>query len=253
METLAPVEWAAHLAWRWQIGAWEKAPGTPVLVLPGLGMPDMAMAPMRAAMERLGYCPEGWGMGVNTGPSVGVLKQISQKISALADKHSQPVAVVGWSLGGAMGRAAAAHTVKDVRCVVAFGSPMGKRVESHLDGAFEILTGLAPNDKRFSRWMDKPLPGVPVSSIVSQDDGLLAWESGVLAERPLSETIVVRGISHLGMPAHPVVLGLIHDRLLQSPDQWKPYTPDGAWERAWLATLASAPAPRPRRRGMART
>ena len=200
LELRAGAEWASHFLARYSLPHWPRGKaGTPVLVLPGLATSDLAMAPMRQALQQLGHQPYAWEMGWNTGPNAQQLSALAKRVRRLAKRHRQPVAMVGWSLGGAMARAVAARCPDQVKCVVALGSPLAPTVASHLDGVFSALSGMHSNDPRLGKWMQGPLGQVPLTSIASIDDGLVSSQSSVLPRARRQETILVRGVSHLGI------------------------------------------------------
>ena len=244
LETRAGLEWASHWLWRTRLAQWPKAPGTPVLLLPGLATNQWAMAPMRQSLTDLGYKAYHWELGFNTGPTLEGLEALTKRVRALSKEHGQPIALVGWSLGGSMARAVAARAPEHVRCVVALGSPLNRNLASHLDSLFALLSQHKSTDRRLFRWLEKPLHDIPMTSIASVDDGLLSWESSTLPAITHQETLLLRGVSHLGLPAHPYVLWLIHDRLRQDPNEWKPYRGRKQWDRLWKAPKATTAARR---------
>lgn len=234
-EARAGAEWASHWLHRSKMREWPKAPGIPVILLPGLATNHWAMAPMRQALSGLGYHPYDWTLGFNTGPTLEGLDALAAQIKKISREHRQSVALVGWSLGGAMARAVAAKAPEHSRCVVALGAPLNRHLASHLDLLFSLLSTHSAADPRLFTWLEKPLKEVPLTSIASLDDGLLSWESSALPGNPLQETLFLRGVSHLGFPVHPYVLWLIHDRLRQEKGAWKPYRKRSAWDLEWKA------------------
>ena len=52
-------------------------------------------------------------------------------------------------------------------------------------------------------------PPVPCSSIYSQTDGIINWQSCLGTEAPGYSNIEVKGVSHLGMSHHPEVLKVV--------------------------------------------
>lgn len=214
---------------------WKRANGTPVLLLPGLATNQWAMLPMRQCLSTLGYQPYDWNMGFNTGPTKQNLDQLTRSIKALSKQHGEPVALVGWSLGGAIARAIAARIPKHVRCVVAFGSPLNRYLATHLDNLFALLSENAITDPKLFKWLEAPVPTVPITSIASVDDGLLSWQSSTLPKGPMQETIFLRGIGHLALPVHPHIIRLVHDRILQDPGTWKAYAGRSVKDKRWNA------------------
>ena len=70
---------------------------------------------------------------------------------------------------------------------------------------------------------------VPMTSIYSRTDGIVAWEYSVEREGPQSENIEVVG-SHIGLGFNPAVLYAISDRLAQPEGRWGSFQRTG-WRR----------------------
>jgi len=71
-----------------------------VLVVPAALTGDFATRPLRAFLERCGYRPYGWGLGVNRGPTPRLLAGLRRRLRELRDVERGPVSIVGVSLGG---------------------------------------------------------------------------------------------------------------------------------------------------------
>jgi pimeloyl-ACP methyl ester carboxylesterase len=182
----------------------------PVLVLPGLGGDDTSTMAMRWFLSRLGYKTFGWELGVNTGPTRRTVDGIARVVDDLVAAHKQRISVVGWSLGGVFARGIARRVPDDVRQVITLGSP---------------LRGTP----------DAP-PRVPVTSVYSKSDAIVPWQISILPDRPLRESVEVRG-SHIGLGHNPPVMVVVADRLAQPDGKWRPYTAP-RWARGWFAASA---------------
>jgi pimeloyl-ACP methyl ester carboxylesterase len=100
LEGRAPLEWASLLAaWPW-LRRLPRGDGHPVMVFPGMGANDLTTLPLRQVLRALGYVTVPWRQGFNLGPREGVLERCADDIRALAERHGEPVSLVGWSLGG---------------------------------------------------------------------------------------------------------------------------------------------------------
>ena len=72
---------------------------------------------------------------------------------------------------------------------------------------------------------------MPVTSIYSRSDGVVAWQCCVEKSGPLHENIEVEA-SHLGLGFNPLSWYAIADRLAQPEGKWQRFDRSGG--RAWL-------------------
>lgn len=70
-------------------------------------------------------------------------------------------------------------------------------------------------------------PPVPVTSVYSKFDGVVAWPCSVEEPQAEGESINLRGHSHIGMASAPAALYIIAKRLAQTDASWQPYRPHG--------------------------
>lgn len=184
-----------------------RGDGRPVLLIPGLGIGDRALTPMRRYLARLGYRVESWGLGRNLGARTAGREneRLEARIRALAADHG-PVTLIGVSLGGMMARLAA-HRLGPglVRQVITVASPYaGGPRATNVWRAFQWLTGERIDDPGLAARLTelaRPLP-VPTSAIWSASDGLV---QGTACHDPSARAIRLRG-SHLGMHFRASVL-----------------------------------------------
>jgi pimeloyl-ACP methyl ester carboxylesterase len=185
-------------------------------VLPGFGFGDASTWVLRTYLRHLGYDVRGWGLGVNSGNVPGLLPVVVRLVEALADERGQPVRLVGWSLGGYLGREAARERPSLVSRVILLGSPV-------IGGPkYTVAAGLLRRrgvdldaiEAEVAARNARPLP-VPVTSVYSQADGVVAWEACVDATSAHAENIEVRA-SHIGLGFSPDVYEIIARRLHQS-------------------------------------
>jgi pimeloyl-ACP methyl ester carboxylesterase len=208
-----------------QLARAPRGDGHPVLVVPGLLASDASTVVLRRFLTRLGYRPAGWGMGLNVGPTSDVVRRLPDRLRELADRHDQPVSVIGWSLGGIFARALGTRLPEQVRQVITLGSPYATKVpgQTHADAAYRMLsrrhttaaTGRGPE-------VAVPLD-VPTTSIYSRMDGIVSWRVCREDVADRRESIAIPA-SHLGFGHNPVALWVIADRLAQDPQDWRPFT-----------------------------
>ncbi len=231
LESRAPLEYAASIA----VTPWlRRAPrgnGRPVLVLPGLSANDLSTAPLRRYLKALGYAAHPWRQGFNFGPRPGVMERCAEALRTLADRHGQPVGVVGWSLGGVYAREIAKLHPELTRCVVTLGTPFtGHPTATNAWRLYEFASGQDAHDEALLAQV-RIAPDVPTTSIFSRSDGIVAWRCSLNPAGPLCENVEVPS-SHIGLGVNPCALYAVADRLAQDPADWQPFAVRGV--RRWF-------------------
>lgn len=213
--------------------------GHPVLVFPGLGASDGSTYALRRFIEQQGYTPYAWEQGFNFGPRDGVLEACQDRLRRIAERHGEPVSLVGWSLGGIYARELAKELTPQVRSVITLGTPFtGHPRATNAWRFYEWVSGLRTTDEDLLAEVRQP-PPVPTTSIYSKSDGVVAWQCSVNPpEHAHTENIEVRA-SHIGMGFNPLALYAIADRLRQNPQRWKRFNAAGA--RRWFFKVARQP------------
>ncbi len=216
----------------WELGAFfasvpalrmsPRGDGHPVLVLPGLAASDISTRPLRAFLDDRGYASQGWELGRNLGPRPGVEEGMLRRLKETAQKHGRKVSLIGWSLGGAYAKILANRASEYVRQVITLGSPLtGDPSASNARGLYEYASGKSGDDPRLRAELRKPA-SVPLTSIYSRSDGIVAWQCSVEREGKETENIEVIG-SHIGLGHNPAALYAIAHRLAQPEGQWRPF------------------------------
>lgn len=209
-----------------------------VLVLPGFMSGDAATVSLRRDLRRLGHTVRGWKLGYNVGPSGHIVDGLSSRLTTIAHASGRSVDLIGWSLGGVFARYLA-HIHPDlVNSIITMGTPVrsaGSRrgVASRL---FDTVSGMHDGDMGdFDT--DSPLT-VPLTSIWTKTDGVVAWRSAMANDDGEVENIAVPG-THLGLGFNPIVTHIVADRLSQRSGEWAPYSlpqTGGPSPLSWLAT-----------------
>jgi pimeloyl-ACP methyl ester carboxylesterase len=172
--------------------------GRPVLVIPGMLATDSTTALLRGSLEGAGFVPYGWGR-MNTGVANDErLTSLRERLRFIAEKHTQPVIIIGWSLGGLFARVLAQRTPQSVAMVMTLGSPFSG--DPHANNAWRLYERL--NDHT----VDAPpfpealsaKPPVRTVAVWSQRDGVIAPECarGEIGEADRAEEMDAR---HLEM------------------------------------------------------
>jgi pimeloyl-ACP methyl ester carboxylesterase len=201
-----------------------RGDGHPVLVLPGLLADDVSTRALRNVLRRLGYDARGWGLGRNIGPTAACVKGMRDMVDHLADEHGQPVSLIGWSLGGIFARDLARRTPDSVRQVITLGSPfrLARNSQSRATKVFERFSHLHVEHRSLPLEAESAPLRVPATSIYSQFDGIVHWETCLDTPGERCENIAVMA-SHLGLGHHPASIWAIADRLAQPEGTWKPF------------------------------
>jgi pimeloyl-ACP methyl ester carboxylesterase len=190
--------------------------GEVVLVLPGYGTNDSIMTPLRKFLNHLGYSARGWGLGENHGNVPQLLEQVKDVIVNLHRESNQKIIIIGWSLGGYIGREAARDHQDLVEKVITLGSPIiggpkytsiGDVYSKRYDIDLEIL------EKEIDDRFEVPLE-IPLYSIYSKYDNIVSWESCIDKYSPRITNQEVNS-THIGLIVNYDVYKLISEYLKQ--------------------------------------
>ena len=186
--------------------------GQPVIVIPGFLAPDMSTARLRAFLERQNFRPYSWACGFNIGPMPHVVREVERQVRDLADAAGRAVTLVGVSLGGTTAREIAKSCPGSIARVITLVSPI------HLP----VVTPLAPLAEAASLLWDMTAleslqaiaepPPVPLTAVVSREDGIIDWRASV---PPPSETVEVVELAapHMSICTNPDVQRIVAERL----------------------------------------
>ena len=101
-----------------------RGDGHPVLLIPGLFANDNYLRPLSNWLHRVGYRPIWSGLRIDPGFSPVAIKRVAERVESEHRESGARVTIIGHSMGGALGRAAALRNPEAVRHVIALGSPM---------------------------------------------------------------------------------------------------------------------------------
>lgn len=209
-----------------------------VLVLPGFTVGDWSNLPLATVLRRAGVRPKRWRLGSNEGPTERILAGLDQRLHELHDREGRSVSVVGVSLGGIYARHLGREHPGKVRQVITVGTPFrfGSDAKSTLvqrtwDGRVDSFDPAFLAEMYQEEEHKRPLD-VPVTSIFSRSDDVVAWKYSLNAKGTRSENIEVRGATHLGLLIHPGVHLALHDRVRQVEGTWSRFRPPTA-ARMW--------------------
>jgi pimeloyl-ACP methyl ester carboxylesterase len=197
--------------------ALPRGSGEPVLVVPGFGADDLAVALLTRRLRTLGYHARSWDLGRNTGNLKKLQPLLVDQVQRLADSRGAKVRLVGWSLGGAMSRDIAREHPQWVAQVVTLGSPVigGAKFtavgRSYQKRGLDLDRMAAAADARET---GKTIP-VPVTALYDRHDGIVDWAACIDRHNGHVRHIEVQ-CSHLGMVVDRRVFGIIANALAQT-------------------------------------
>ncbi|MGH3717109.1 MAG: esterase/lipase family protein [Micromonosporaceae bacterium] len=203
----------------------------PVLVIPGFMAGDWSLFPLHRHLRRGGYATFRSGIAINVGCSTELVEAMTARVEAIAAEHG-PVAIVGWSRGGTLGKLVTLARPELVASLITLGSPnvdpLAARPYVLLQA--ELLArlsrvgvkGVLDEDCLRGECIDwlreqmrTPFPKhVPYTSIYSRRDGVVYWEACL---DPDAEHVEVRA-GHNTMGFDTAVLGIIDHRLAALSD-----------------------------------
>jgi pimeloyl-ACP methyl ester carboxylesterase len=145
--------------------------GPPAYVIPGFVASDKTCSALRHSLAEAGWRTYPWDLGLNKGAHPEVIRHLRQRLEVIHD--GRPVLLVGWSLGGVMGREVAREVPELVRAVVTLGSPFSG--DPHMNNVWRLYEWVARHP------VDNPpvphfpeKPPVPTLAIWSRKDGIIA-------------------------------------------------------------------------------
>jgi len=188
-----------------------RGDGHPVLVIPGLLSSDSLIRRLRHVLTALGYEVEGWGAGINLGPTPACWQIVEQRLSTMAKRSGQTVSLIGHSLGGVMARALAYEHPKQVRRVITVCSPFRLPTAMRLEALCWLLCRARMDPEILIPRIAEP-PPVPTTAIYSPRDGIVAWQSCIDIPGPRRENLAING-AHSTMMSNPATMRIIADRL----------------------------------------
>ncbi len=212
-ESRAAVAYGRYLLQGLGTGALPRGDGQPVLVLPGFGASDVSTRPLRRGLGRLGYSSYGWAQGTNLGMNRKRKALLVTQLQAIHARHGQPVALVGWSLGGVFARELARVFPDQVSQVFSLGSPInGDPDANNVSALFRLFNPQRQNPDRDAFRERITPPPVRCTAIYTREDGIVSWPCCLENAGPLTENVEVQG-THVGLPWNPQVLAAIAERL----------------------------------------
>jgi pimeloyl-ACP methyl ester carboxylesterase len=199
---------------RWTPALLTRRPGRAahprtVLLLPGFGASPRSMRVMQKALAGRGHRVRDWGLGRNTGEVKRLRAQLQDVVAGEIAAHGEPVALVGWSLGGYVAREYAREHPGQVRKVVTLGTPVigGPRYTATARYYLSHGHDLDDLERAVAARYATPLQ-VPVTAIYSKRDGVVTWQACRDDWSPNVRHVEVAE-THLGLVLAPRVIDLV--------------------------------------------
>ncbi len=152
----------------------KQGAGQRIILFPGFMSSESSMLPIKHYLRRIGYQPEYWGLGINTGDVEKYRDLVLSKLKQEATKEQ--LTLVGWSLGGVIAREVARAMPQRVNSVFTFGSPI-KGPEYTV--GYEVYGEKETNRiAALLEELDKTTPIItPMTIVFSKKDNVVSWPS----------------------------------------------------------------------------
>jgi len=193
-----------------------RGDGQPVIVIPGFLAPDMSTARLREFLTRQNFMPCSWTVGVNLGPMRHVMRAVERQVRDLADRTGRKVSLVGVSLGGTTARQAAKLCPGHIARVITLVSPIHPPITTPLAPLAQAAALLWDEEELKNLAAISEPPPVPLTAVVSRNDGIIDWRTSVPQASDLVEVVEISG-SHMAICSNPEVQRIVADRLAKTP------------------------------------
>jgi pimeloyl-ACP methyl ester carboxylesterase len=192
-----------------------RGDGHTVLVLPAWLRGDPYTRVARVFLNGLGYNAQGWGLGVNVGPTRRLLDGSVRQLVALSDQHG-PVSIVGFSMGGLFARRLAQKMPDRVRQIITVCSPIIEP-ERNFWLPMHAMIRLWPDIDLHSVAAEiaRRVP-VPTTILFTRDDGLVNFLSCRDDAAGTENNLEIAG-PHVLIARNADVMRIVADRLAQAP------------------------------------
>lgn len=184
----------------------------PVLLIPGWKAPEITMSPLRLYLRTLGYDARHWGLGTNRGHPERDSEKLAEIVTRIAKEKGQPVGLVGWSLGGVVGRETARLVPEHVCGVVTYGTP-AVGGPTYTLGASTWGRSECERIAKRTEELDRDAPiAVPIAAIFTRTDEVVSWAACIDRVSPKVRHFEVES-PHVAMGLDPAVWSLVARQL----------------------------------------
>jgi len=187
-------------------GSFARGDGRCVFVIPAFLAGDWATARLRHFLKKLGYRVETAGIVFNLGPTTRLVAKLDATLLRLSS--DAPIDVIGQSLGGVLARGLVRRHPERVRRLITLCSPIRVPITTPLAPAARLLERFFDSDWLARRDAIAMPPGVPVTALYSEEDGVVDWHEYLLEEGSGGENVRVAG-AHATIGSSPSALAAI--------------------------------------------
>lgn len=174
----------------------------PVMLLPGFATHPFRLRPLADALNAAGHEVQHWGLGFNFGPTPENFAFLQRRVAALAGDRGEPLALVGWSLGGLFAREIARRQPDHVSRVITMGTPFsGDPRANNAWRAYQVITGHTVDQPPIECELAVK-PPVPTVALWSPRDGIVHPRSAAGWPGERDRAVALR-CTHLGFPRRP--------------------------------------------------
>jgi pimeloyl-ACP methyl ester carboxylesterase len=179
-----------------------------VMLLPGFATHPVRMRHLAASLRAAGHRVSHWGMGFNWGASAERFERAENRLVQLAERHGEPVALVGWSLGGLFAREIAKRRPEAVAKVVTMGSPFSHSPRAnHVWRAYQFIAGHRVDEPPVAVDL-KAKPPCETVALWSPRDGIVHPRAACGRAGERDRAIALR-CTHMGFAYDPQVVAAV--------------------------------------------
>ena len=192
-----------------------KGNGQVAIVIPGLLSPDMTTQRLRDFLTRQDFIAYSWTCGLNIGPMPKVIAEVERQLREVAGKCGKPVSLVGISLGGVVAREVAKSCPGAIARVITLVAPIHLPVATPLAPLAEAASLLWDLEDLDALGAIAEPPPVPLTAVVSRDDGVIDWHAAVPPESEWVEVVEICG-PHMTVCSNAQVQHIVAERLART-------------------------------------
>lgn len=179
-----------------------------VMLLPGFATHPVRMRHIAASLRAAGHRVSHWGMGFNWGASAERFERAEARLIELADRHGEPVALVGWSLGGLFAREIAKRRPEAVAKVITMGSPFSHSPRANnVWRAYQFIAGHRVDEPPVTVDL-KAKPPCETIALWSPRDGIVHPRAACGRPGERDRAIALR-CTHMGFAYDPQVIAAL--------------------------------------------
>lgn len=204
-EARVGLDWVHGRLMETSLAARYPGDGRAVIVIPGLFTSDNRTAMLRRVLKKAGYRTYGWGLGRNMPIKADILERFGAIVANVQAREDGTVTLIGWSLGGLIARAYAAHAPHQIAEVITLGTPFSGDPRSNR--AWKIYELIADHkvDSPPLTFDRAAKPPVPTTAIWSARDGVISAEAARGLPHERDAEVEIR-CGHFAMSSAPDAL-----------------------------------------------